>query len=248
MSEPVHVLVVDDEPRIRTMLRRYLLDDGFKVTDAAGGAAMRGVLERDAIDLVLLDLMMPGEDGLALARDLRQRSEIPIIMLTGKGDVIDRVVGLYAGADDYITKPFELREVVARIRAVMRRRRPRSTLATSERVPTADSTVNEILAFKDWQLDVTARELRRSTGDLVHLTVGEFELLWVFARHPNRVLSRNRLVELVKGRERDAFDRAIDVQVGRLRKKLEPDPGKPTLLKTVWGGGYVLVTGSATHG
>jgi two-component system OmpR family response regulator len=240
MSEPAHVLVVDDEPRIRTMLRRYLVEEGFQVSDAADGAAMRTVLERETIHLVLLDLMMPGEDGLALARHIRQRSEIPIIMLTGKGDLIDRVVGLEAGADDYITKPFELREVLARIRTVMRRAGPRAAPATPLRAPAIDGMANEILVFQGWRLDLIKRELKQSAGDLVSLTAGEFELLRVFARHPNRVLSRDQLIELVKGRDWAAYDRAVDTQVGRLRKKLEPDPGKPTLIKTVRGGGYIF--------
>src|SRR5476649_611255 len=240
MSELVHVLVVDDEPLIRTMLRRYLVEEGFEVSDAADGAAMRTVLEREAIHLVLLDLMMPGEDGLALARYIRQGSEIPIIMLTGKGDLIDRVVGLEAGADDYITKPFELREVLARIRTVMRRAGPRAAPATPQRAPAVDGMANEILVFQGWRLDLIKRELKQSAGDLVSLTAGEFELLRVFARHPNRVLSRDQLIELVKGRDWAAYDRAVDTQVGRLRKKLEPDPGKPTLIKTVRGGGYIF--------
>jgi two-component system OmpR family response regulator len=242
MSEPLHVLVVDDEPRIRTMLRRYLVGEGLRVSDAADGAGMRGVLERDAIDLVLLDLMMPGEDGLALARCIRQRSEIPIIMLTGKSDLIDRVVGLEAGADDYIAKPFELREVLARIRTVMRRAAPRPAPAAPERTRATDIDANEILVFQGWRLDSIRRELKQTSGDLVPLTAGEFELLRVFANHPNRVLSRTQLMDLVKGREWAAYDRAVDTQVGRLRKKLEPDPSNPTLIKTVRGGGYVFAT------
>jgi two-component system OmpR family response regulator len=242
MSEPLHVLVVDDEPRIRTMLRRYLVGEGLRVSDAADGASMRGVLERDAIDLVLLDLMMPGEDGLALARYIRQRSEIPIIMLTGKGDLIDRVVGLEAGADDYIAKPFELREVLARIRTVMRRAAPRSAPAAPERSPSTDVDANAILVFQGWRLDSIRRELKQPSGEPVNLTAGEFELLRVFANHPNRVLSRTQLMDLVKGREWAAYDRAVDTQVGRLRKKLEPDPSNPALIKTVRGGGYVFAT------
>jgi two-component system OmpR family response regulator len=242
MSEPLHVLVVDDEPRIRTMLRRYLVEEGFKVSDSADGAAMRAVLEREAVHLVLLDLMMPGEDGLALTRYIRQRSEIPIIILTGKGDLIDRVVGLEAGADDYITKPFELREVLARIRTVMRRAGPRSAPATPKRTQVTDGDASEILVFQGWRLDLIRRELKKSTGDVVSLTAGEFELLRVFAHHPNRVLSRDQLIELVKGRDWAAFDRAIDTQVGRLRKKLESDPSNLTLIKTVRGGGYVFAT------
>jgi two-component system, OmpR family, response regulator len=242
MSEAVHVLVVDDEPRIRTMLRRYLVDEGFKVSDAADGTAMRAVLAREAIQLVLLDLMMPGEDGLALARDIRQRSEIPVIILTGKGDLIDRVVGLEAGADDYITKPFELREVLARIRTVLRRASPRSAPATPERAPAAERNGGETLVFQGWRLDLVRRELRQPTGDLVALTAGEFELLRVLALHPNQVLSRGQVMDLVKGREWAAYDRAVDTQIGRLRKKLEADPGNPTLIKTVRGGGYIFAS------
>lgn len=242
MSEPLHVLIVDDEPRIRTMLRRYLIEEGFKVSDAADGSAMRGVLEREAIHLVLLDLMMPGEDGLSLARYIRQRSDIPIIMLTGKGDLIDRVVGLEAGADDYITKPFELREVLARIRTVLRRARTGTTPAAPETAPVAETAGSQILIFEGWRLDLVRRELQRPTGDLVPLTAGEFDLLRVFARNPNQVLSRDRLMDLVKGRDWAAYDRAIDTQVGRLRKKIELDPGDPMLIKTVRGGGYVFAT------
>ena len=239
MSIPVHILIVDDEPRIRTMLRRYLVEEGFKVSDAADGTAMRDVLEVGAVDLVLLDLMLPGEDGLSLARSIRQRSEIPVIMLTGKGDLIDRVVGLEAGADDYITKPFELREVLARIRTVLRRAGPRSGGPATK--PTCKRAA-EILGFQGWRLDLVRRELTASAGAPVNLTAGEFDLLRVFAQHPNRVLTRAQLIELVKGREWAAYDRAIDTQVGRLRKKLEPDPGNPTLIKTVRGGGYVFAS------
>ncbi len=236
MSEPLHVLVVDDEPRICTLLRRYLAEEGLRVSTAGDGAAMRAVLESETVDLVLLDLIMPGEDGLSLARYIRQRSDIPIIMLTGKGDLIDRVVGLEAGADDYITKPFELREVLARIRTVMRRAAPRATPAA----PAADATAGDVLLFDGWRFDLLRRELQRSTGDVVSLTAGEFELLRVFSSHANRVLSRDQLIDLVKGREWTAYDRAVDTQVGRLRKKIEPDPGNPLLIKTVRGGGYVF--------
>jgi DNA-binding response OmpR family regulator len=242
MSEPLHVLVVDDDPRIRTMLRRYLVEEGFKVSDAAEGSAMRAVLEREEIHLVLLDLMMPGEDGLSLARHIRQRSEIPVIMLTGKGDLIDRVVGLETGADDYITKPFELREVLARIRTVMRRAGPRSAPRPPGAASASDRDAGGILVFQGWRLDLVRRELKQPTGELVSLTAGEFELLCVFARHPDRVLSRNRLMDLAKGREWATYDRAVDTQVGRLRKKIEPDPGNPTLIKTVRGGGYIFAT------
>ena len=236
MTDPLHVLIVDDEPRIRNMLRRYLVEEGFKVSDAGDGAGMRAVLAREVIHLVLLDLMMPGEDGLSLARYIRQHSEIPIIMLTGKGDLIDRVVGLETGADDYIPKPFELREVLARIRAVIRRAGPRAAPAA----PVPAQNTSEVLVFEGWRLDVLERELRRQTGDLVPLTAGEFELLCVFARHPNRVLNRDQLIDLVKGREWAAYDRGVDTQVMRLRKKIEADPSNPSLIKTVRGSGYVF--------
>jgi DNA-binding response OmpR family regulator len=241
MTKPVHVLVVDDEPLIRTMLRRYLVEEGFTVSEAADGGAMRDVLEHEPVDLVLLDVMMPGEDGIALTRYIRQRSEIPVIMLTSKSDLIDRVVGLEAGADDYLTKPFELREVLARIRTVMRRARPRSEPASAAPVPAADAAA-EVLVFEGFRLDLVRRELTRPSGDLVPLSTGEFDLLSVFARHPNQVLGRTELMNLVKGREWAAYERAIDTQVTRLRKKLEPDPANPALIKTVRGAGYVFAT------
>jgi two-component system OmpR family response regulator len=240
MSDQVHVLVVDDEPRIRTMLRHYLVDEGFKVSDAGDGADMRAVLEREAIDLVLLDLMMPGEDGLSLTRYIRQRSEIPIIMLTGKGDLIDRVAGLETGADDYITKPFELREILARIRTVMRRAGLRTAPATSVSGSASGENASEVLVFEGWRLDLLRRELRRLNGELVPLTAGEFELLCVFVRHPNRVLNRDQVIDLVKGREWAAYERGVDTQVMRLRKKVETDPSNPSLIKTVRGAGYVF--------
>jgi two-component system, OmpR family, response regulator len=240
MTDPLHVLVVDDEPRIRTMLRRYLVEEGFKVSDAGDGAGMRAVLEREVIHLVLLDLMMPGEDGLSLTRYIRQRSEIPIIMLTGKGDLIDRVVGLETGADDYVPKPFELREVLARIRSVMRRAGPLAAPAAPVHAPAADGNASEVLVFEGWRLDLLRRELRRQTGDLVPLTAGEFELLRAFARHANRVLNRDQLIDLVKGPEWATYDRGIDSQVMRLRKKIEADLSNPSLIKTVRGAGYVF--------
>jgi two-component system phosphate regulon response regulator OmpR len=239
MGEQPHILVVDDERRIRTMLNRYLSGEGFRVSEAADGAAMRAALESDRVDLVLLDLVMPGEDGLSLARHIRQRSDIPVIMLTGKGDLIDRVVGLEAGADDYIAKPFHLREVLARIRTVMRRAPPQRE-ATSSRGSPAEANDGEMLVFQGWQLDVVRRELRNADGDLVPLTAGEFDLLHVLVRNPNRVLNRDHLMTLVKGRDWAAFDRAIDTQVTRLRKKVESDPKNPTLIKTVRGAGYIF--------
>jgi two-component system phosphate regulon response regulator OmpR len=233
-----HILVVDDEARIRTMLRRYLEGEGFKVSEAGEGAAMRRVIEAGPVDLVLLDLMMPGEDGLSLARYIRQQSQTPIIMLTGKGDLIDRVAGLEAGADDYIGKPFHLREILARVRTVLRRAQGPAISVAS--VPLAAESAGEMLHFQGWEMDLLRRELRKPHGGVVPLTSNEFELLRAFATHANHVLSRDQLMELVKGREWEAFDRAIDTQIVRLRKKIEVDPGNPTLVKTVRGAGYVF--------
>lgn len=239
-SKPLRVLVVDDEARIRTMLRRYLTDEGFKVSEAEGGPAARAALDSEGFDVVLLDLMMPGEDGLSVARYIRQRASTPIIMLTGKGDVIDRVAGLEAGADDYVTKPFHLREILARIRTVLRRGAPRET-SSAPAAPTAmPAKDGGLLCFQDWRLDLLKRELRDPQGTLIALTTGEFELLAVFARHPNRVLNRDQLMELSKGREWAAYDRAIDTQIARLRKKIEADSDNPSLIKTVRGAGYIF--------
>ncbi len=239
MINPLHILVVDDDPRIRTMLRRYLVEEGFRVSEVPDGGAMRAALEADPADLVLLDLMMPGEDGLSLARHIRQHSDIPIIMLTGKGDLIDRVAGLEAGADDYIAKPFHLREVLARIRTVLRRGRTAAAAPTVEAAPAGEG---ETLVFQGWRLDLVRRQLRRPDGQVVALTAGEFDLLRAFAANPNRVLARDRLMNLVKGEDWAAFDRAVDAQVVRLRKKIEADPSKPVLIKTVRGAGYVFAT------
>jgi two-component system OmpR family response regulator len=222
------------------MLRRYLTAEGFRVSEAADGAEMRAAFEGETVDLVLLDLMMPGEDGLSLARYIRQRSEVPIIILTGKGDLIDRVVGLESGADDYITKPFELREVLARVRTIMRRAAPRATPAPAAAASPAEPRASETLHFEGWRLDLVRRELWRPTGEAVPLTAGEFDLLCAFARHPNRVLNRDQLIDLVKGREWAACDRGVDTQVMRLRKKIERDPSNPSLIKTVRGAGYVF--------
>jgi two-component system OmpR family response regulator len=246
MSEALHVLVVDDDQRIRTMLRRYLAEEGFRVSEAADGGAMRATLDQERVDLVLLDLIMPGEDGLSLARHVRQRSDIPNIMLTGKGDLIDRVAGLEAGADDYIAKPFHLREVLARMRTVLRRGRSASATPSAP-AESASADAKETLAFQGWRLDLVRRELRRPDGDLVPLTTGEFELLRVFAGHPNRVLARDQVMTLVKGQEWAAYDRAVDAQIVRLRKKIEADPANPALIKTVRGAGYVFAT-SVTKG
>lgn len=239
MSDALHVLVVDDEPRIRTMVRRYLVEEGLQVSEAADGAAMRAVLEQERIDLVLLDLVMPGEDGLSLARDIRRGSDVPIIMVTGKGDLIDRVVGLEAGADDYIAKPFHLREVLARIRTVSRRSRS-SPPASAPAAAATSATASDPVIFDGWRLDLGRRDLHTPDGTQVTLTSAEFELLRTFVQHPGRVLSRDQLMDLAKGRDWAAYDRTVDTQVMRLRKKIETDPANPALIKTVRGAGYLF--------
>lgn len=232
-GEP-HILIVDDEPGIRTALVRYLSGEGFKATPCVDGVALRHALEGEPVDLILMDLMLPGEDGLALARFVRSRSAVPIIMLTGKGDVIDRVVGLEAGADDYIAKPFHLREVLARIRTVLRRGQG----ATEPAAPAPAS--QEEFCFDGWRLDLSNRQVTGDGGTALTLTTGEFDLLAVFVQHPNRVLSRDQLMTMLKGREWSAFDRAIDTQVRRLRKRLGDSGKEPALIKTVRGTGYLF--------
>jgi two-component system OmpR family response regulator len=241
---PLHILVVDDEPGVRSALVRYLGGEGFQTTECADGAALRAALERGPVDLILMDLMMPGEDGLALARLVRSRSSVPIIMLTGKGDVIDRVAGLEAGADDYIAKPFHLREVLARIRTVLRR-------APAADGPAGEAPPEASYWFDGWCLDPAHRRVVGRDGRAVPLTSGEFDLLAVFVQHANRVLTRDRLMTLLKGREWSAYDRAIDTQVRRLRKRLGDDGHEPALIKTVRGSGYLFaarVTRAGTGG
>ena len=236
MQETPSILIVDDDRQIRTMLRRYLVEERFTVLEAADGAEMRQVLASQPVDIVLMDLTLPGEDGLSLARFIRQTSAVPIIMLTGKSDVIDRVAGLEAGADDYIAKPFHLREVLARIRTVMRRATP-----TPTPTPSAQSGAqSRVFYFGQWQLDLHRRCLLKNGNQTVPLTAGEFELLKIMVEHSNRVLSRDVLMDLTRGQEWSPFDRAIDTQIGRLRKKMESDTGNPELIKTVRGAGYVF--------
>ena len=229
-----HIVVVDDDPQIRRMLQRYLEQEGFRVSAAEGGEEMWRALG-DGADLVILDLVLPGEDGFTLARELQARTDIPFMLVTGKGDVVDRVAGLEAGADDYITKPFHLREVLARVRLVLRRAHGRE-----DQQPDSDSA--DRLAFDGWQLDLGARELFSPAGERVVLTTGEFNLLAALARNQNRPMSRDQLMDALRGREWTAYDRSIDTQVGRLRRKLEDDASDPKLIKTVRGVGYVLST------
>lgn len=232
MSETDHILVVDDQQEICDLVREYLSDEGFRVSTANDGAAMRETMARDAVDLVILDLVLRGEDGLQLARELRSQSDIGIIMLTGRGETVDRIIGLEMGADDYLSKPFHLRELLARVRSVLRRGASRG----SDKSGAPRSRVR----FAGWTLDLASRELMSPSGEDVRLTTGEFELLAAFVNHANQVLSRDRLLDLSRHREAGPFDRTIDVQVGRLRRKLEDDPKNPTLIKTVRAGGYMF--------
>lgn len=229
-----HILVVDDHLDIRDLVSRALLKDGFQVSTAADGNAMRQALANSDIDLIVLDLMMPGDDGLTLCREVRARSDIPIIMLTARSDEIDKVVGLELGADDYLGKPFGSRELVARIRAVLRRKTP-----GGQQEPALQP---RLYAFERWKLDVDARELIGDDGVSVALSTGEYDLLMAFAEHPRRVLNRDQLLDLARGRQANLFDRSIDTQVSRLRRKLEINPADPRIIKTVWGGGYLFAT------
>jgi two-component system OmpR family response regulator len=232
MNENPHILIVDDEPDICEMVKQYLTEQGYRVSVAHNGGGMRRVIEQSAVDLVLLDIVLPDQDGLTLARSLRAENfDFGIIMLTGRGDPIDRVVGLELGADDYLTKPFHLRELLARVKSV-RRRVAQAVVELPERCSEAH--------FAGWHLDLAARELISPAGDSVRLTGGEFDLLAAFVNHPNQLLSRDRLLDLVRGREAGPFDRTIDVQVGRLRRKLNDDPQRPQLIKTLRGSGYIF--------
>lgn len=228
------LLVVDDDPRLRDLLRRYLGENGFQVFVADNGVTMNRLCLRERFDALILDLMMPGEDGLQILRRLREQKDMtPIIMLTARGEDVDRIVGLEMGADDYIPKPFNPRELLARIHAVLRRR----PVADA---PGAPSMTDEVVKFGEFQLDLGTRVLRKN-GEPVPLTTGEFAVLKAFARHPKQPLSRDKLMEIARGREYEAFDRSLDVQVSRLRKMIEPDPSKPRFLQTVWGVGYVFI-------
>ena len=232
MSAADHVLVVDDDVEIRSLLSEYLSRNGYRVTAVGDGKAMWAALETKRPDIVVLDVMMPGQDGLTLCRDLRARSTLPVIMLTARGEETDRIVGLEMGADDYVPKPFNPRELLARIKSVLRR---------SRAVPGEIAFENaQALRFRGWTLDLAARHLVSPHGVVVPLSGVEFKLLRVFLAHPNRVLTRDQLIDLMMSRDAGPFDRAIDVQVSRLRHRLQDDARQPTLIKTVRGEGYVL--------
>jgi DNA-binding response OmpR family regulator len=224
------LLVVDDDTGVLDLLRRYFTGQGFEVSAAANGTEMRDALARTTIDLVLLDLGLPGEDGFELTRQLRKSWNGALIIITGRGESVDRVVGLELGADDYVTKPFDLRELLARVRSVLRRATP----------STSSSDNQAAFQFDNFLLLPQSRTLRTTQGDTIGLTTGEYELLRVLVEHPNRVLSRDDLMEHIHGRNAGPFDRAIDVQIGRLRRKVEADPANPELIKSVRGAGYLF--------
>ena len=226
------LVVVDDHSEIRDLLKRFLEQHGMRVSCARDGKEMKRLLDEREFDLLVLDLMMPGEDGLTLCRELRVKSRLPIIMLTAMGEETDRIIGLEMGADDYLAKPFNPRELLARIKAVMRR--------TQAEPQPAPDTLTRDLRFDRWLLDINRRELVDEDGVGMSLSTAEFDLLKVFLERPQRVLSRDQLLDLARGREAVAFDRAVDTLVSRLRRKLERDPKNPELIKTIWGGGYLF--------
>jgi two-component system OmpR family response regulator len=229
-TEPSRLLLVDDEAALREPLADYLSRQGFCVTDADSAARARSLLREETPDLVLLDIMMPGEDGLSLCRHLVEARHIPVILLTARGEATDRIVGLEIGADDYVVKPFEPRELVARIRSVLRRAGRGS----------APPEEHEVLEFDGWRLDPLKRRLTDPEGAVVAISSAEFRLLMALLDHPRQVMDRDRLLDMVQGREAHLFDRAVDNQVSRLRRKIEADSRNPELIQTVWGGGYML--------
>jgi len=234
-----HIAILDDEVDITQLLANYLQSQGYRVTQLHNGRSLMELMRADAPLLVLLDLGLPGEDGFTIARQLREHWHCGLVIVTGRGDSVDKVVGLEVGADDYVTKPFDLRELLARIKAVLRRLAPAE--ASSAPAPAAPAAQGSLLRFAGWTLDTAARSLTGPQGQDVGLTTGEFDLLCAFAQHAGRVLSRDFLLEQTRGREAGPFDRTIDVQVGRLRKKLEIDAENPQIIKSVRGAGYILV-------
>jgi two-component system OmpR family response regulator len=229
-ASATRLLLVDDEPDLREPLAEYLSRQGFAVVQAASAAEARSRLREALPDLVLLDIMMPGEDGLSLCRHIGEALSVPVILLTAKGESTDRIVGLEIGADDYVVKPFDPRELVARIRSVLRR--------TAKGAP--PPTEDELLEFEGWRLDPLKRRLTAPDGAMVSISSAEFRLLLAFVEHPRQVLDRDRLLDMVQGREAHLFDRAVDNQISRLRRKIEQDSRNPELIQTVWGGGYML--------
>lgn len=233
MTETVSLLVVDDDARICRLLSRYLSDEGYRVHTATCGREMRQILAATNVDLIILDLVLANEDGLALARELRAHSEVPIIMLTGKADMIDRVVGLEIGADDYVTKPFEERELLARIRSVLRRSSPATLSQAVGR--------SNVASFGGWELHLNSHQLSGPDGNDIVLTTHEFQLLCALVRRPQRIFTREEIATIVAGKSWTPIDRSIDVLVAKLRKKLGDDPNRPELIQTVRGVGYRFI-------
>ncbi|MDE0192642.1 MAG: response regulator [Gammaproteobacteria bacterium] len=229
MSDGAKLLVVDDDPELRELITAYLSKQGYEIVAVGDGRAMDHAFAAGGVDLVILDLMLPGEDGLDIAKRLKQTTDVPIIIVSAQGEEIDRIVGLEVGADDYIGKPFNPRELLARVRAVLRRVRGSGTVGPLARV----------VEFGDFRLDLNAHLLTRD-GTTVPLTSGEFDLLGILVRHPNQVLDRDRILDLLTGAERSPFDRSIDVRITRLRSKIEPDPSSPVYIRTIWGKGYMF--------
>jgi len=240
MTSTPHVLIVDDEPAIGDMIRNYLERHGFRVSIACDGAGLRKAMAESPVDLVLLDLGLPGEDGLALTRHIRSRSNVGVIIVTGSGESVDRVVGLELGADDFVAKPFDLRELLARIRSVMRR------TANPVDAP-SEAAADAELRFAGWRLNTQSRRLFSPLGDEVTLTTGEYDLLHAFTANPNKVLSRDQLLQATRNRDAAPYDRAIDMQVTRLRRKIEEDPDHPVLIKSVRGAGYLFTASIERH-
>ena len=228
------ILIVDDDPALRELLKRYLGEQGFAVAGVSDSIAMGHYLDEHTADLIILDLMLPGEDGLSIAKRLCNSHDIPILMLSARSEDIDRIVGLEVGADDYLAKPFNPRELLARIRAILRRRRPEGHEVSGN---------SQLYTFGSYKLDLANRTLT-CNAEKVTLTSGEFSLLHIFVEHPNRVLSRDTLVDMLSGYERSPYDRSIDVKITRLRRKIEADPSAPVFIQTVWGEGYRFSPGA----
>ena len=233
MTTPEHILIVDDDAEIRSLLSNYLQKNGYRTTAVAEGKGMLAALDKGGTDLIVLDLMLPGDDGLVLCRNLRARSNIPVIMLTARGDDMDRILGLEMGADDYLPKPFNPRELLARIKSILRRAK-----ALPGNMETGGDAAR--VYFAGWELDTISRQLVSPEGVVVSLSGSEYRLLRIFLNHPNRILNRDQLMDMMRGRETDPFDRSIDVQVSRLRHRLADDAKEPAIIKTVRGEGYIL--------
>ncbi|MGR6831952.1 response regulator [Aliivibrio wodanis] len=237
-----HLLIVDDHKEIRDLLSRFLVQHNYQISVAGNGDEMSQRMNEESIDLVILDVMMPGKDGLTLCRELRVHSNVPVIMLTAMGEEVDKIIGLEMGADDYLAKPFNPRELLARIKAVFRRFYAIPAGIIDQNIESPESQYNSVYRFDRWRFNVDLRELMDEQSVSVSLTSAEFSLLKIFVEHPRRVLSREQLLDLAKGRESDVYDRSIDTIISRLRKKLEIDHKHPELIKTIWGGGYQLVS------